>query len=120
MKLPIVTKKFMKLKLYLPHIFFSILLFSFLFLILFYDFTKNKKKTISCNDLNFELSKNLLPENFSSLTMTLDFLDNKKWWLDSLTREYIIQIIVMAEPIFRDWQLWAPTFLNKDNLNLDL
>ena len=50
----------------------------------------------------------------------LDFLDNKKWWLDSLTREYIIQIIVMAEPIFRDWQLWAPTFLNKDNLNLDL
>ena len=26
----------------------------------------------------------------------IDFLDNNKWWLDSLTREYIIQIIVMG------------------------
>ena len=69
----------MKLKLYLPHIFFCTLLFFFIFLILFYDFTINKKKPISCNELNFELSKNLLPENFSSLTMTLDFLDNRKW-----------------------------------------
>ena len=51
----------------------------FLFLILFYDFTINKKKILSCNELNFESSKYLLPEHFSSLTMTLDFLDNRKW-----------------------------------------
>ena len=50
----------------------------------------------------------------------LEFLDGKQWWLDSFTREYTIRFIKIAEPIFKDWELGTQTFLNKDNLNLNL
>ena len=50
----------------------------------------------------------------------LDFLDTKQWWLDSLTREYTIQFAESIEPILKDWKLGTSTFLNKDNLKLNL
>ena len=50
----------------------------------------------------------------------LAFLDDKQWWLDSFTREYTIQFIKIAEPLLKDWELGTQTFLNKDNLNLNL
>ena len=50
----------------------------------------------------------------------LDFLDTKKWWLDSITREYTIQFSESVEPILKDWELGTSTFLNKDNLKLNL
>ena len=50
----------------------------------------------------------------------IEFLDGKQWWLDSFTREYTIRFIKIAEPIFKDWELGTQTFLNKDNLNLNL
>ena len=50
----------------------------------------------------------------------LDFLDTKQWWLDSLTREYTIQFAESIEPILKDWELGTSTFLNKDNLKLNL
>ncbi len=50
----------------------------------------------------------------------LDFLDTKQWWLDSLTREYTIQFAESVEPILKDWELGTSTFLNKDNLKLNL
>ena len=50
----------------------------------------------------------------------LEFLDSKQWWLDSSTREYTIQFIKITEPILSDWELGAKTFLNKDNLNINL
>ena len=50
----------------------------------------------------------------------LDFLDTKQWWLDSLTREYIIQFSEFVEPILKDWELGTSTLLNKDNLKLNL
>ena len=50
----------------------------------------------------------------------LDFLDTKKWWLDSLTREYTIQFSESVEPILKDWKIGTSTFLNKDNLKLNL
>jgi len=50
----------------------------------------------------------------------LNFLDTKQWWLDSLTREYTIQFLESVEPTLKDWELGTSTFLNKDNLNLNL
>jgi len=50
----------------------------------------------------------------------LDFLDTKQWWLDSLTREYTIQFAESIEPMLKDWELGTSTFLNKDNLKLNL
>ena len=50
----------------------------------------------------------------------LAFLDDKQWWLDSFTREYTIQFIKIAEPLLKDWELGTQTFLNKDNLKLNL
>ena len=50
----------------------------------------------------------------------IDFLDKKQWWLDSLTREYTIQFVELAEPVLKEWELGTSIFLNKDNLNLNL
>ena len=50
----------------------------------------------------------------------LDFLDTKQWWLDSLTREYTIKFSESVEPILKDWEIGTSTFLNKDNLKLNL
>ena len=50
----------------------------------------------------------------------LGFLDTKQWWLDSLTREYTIQFSESVEPILKDWEISTSTFLNKDNLKLNL
>jgi len=50
----------------------------------------------------------------------LDFLDTKQWWLDSLTREYTIKLSESVEPILKDWEIGTSTFLNKDNLKLNL
>ena len=50
----------------------------------------------------------------------LGFLDTKQWWLDSLTREYTIKFSESVEPILKDWEIGTSTFLNKDNLNLNL
>ena len=50
----------------------------------------------------------------------LNFLDTKQWWLDSLTREYTIKFSESVEPILKDWEIGTSTFLNKDNLKLNL
>ena len=50
----------------------------------------------------------------------LGFLDTKQWWLDSLTREYTIKFSESVEPILKDWEIGTSTFLNKDNLKLNL
>ena len=50
----------------------------------------------------------------------LGFLDTKQWWLDSLTREYTIKFSESVEPILKDWKIGTSTFLNKDNLKLNL
>ena len=50
----------------------------------------------------------------------LGFLDTKQWWLDSLTREYTIKFSESVEPILKDWEISTSTFLNKDNLKLNL
>ena len=50
----------------------------------------------------------------------LGFLDTKQWWLDSLPREYTIKFSESVEPILKDWEIGTSTFLNKDNLNLNL
>ena len=50
----------------------------------------------------------------------LGFFDTKQWWLDSLTREYTIKFSESVEPILKDWEIGTSTFLNKDNLKLNL
>ena len=50
----------------------------------------------------------------------LGFLDTKQWWLDSLTREYTFKFSESVEPILKDWEIGTSTFLNKDNLKLNL
>jgi len=50
----------------------------------------------------------------------IGFLDTKQWWLDSLTREYTIKFSESVEPILKDWEIGTSTFLNKDNLKLNL
>ena len=50
----------------------------------------------------------------------LGFLDTKQWWLDSLTREYTIKFSESVAPILKDWEIGTSTFLNKDNLKLNL
>ena len=50
----------------------------------------------------------------------LGFLDTKQWWLDSLTREYTFKFSESVEPILKDWEIGNSTFLNKDNLKLNL
>ena len=50
----------------------------------------------------------------------LGFLDTKQWWLDSLTREYTIKFSESVKPILKDWEIGTSTFLNKDNLKLNL
>ena len=50
----------------------------------------------------------------------LGFLDTKQWWLDSFTREYTIKFSESVEPILKDWEIGTSTFLNKDNLKLNL
>ncbi len=50
----------------------------------------------------------------------LEFLDQKKWWLDSQTREYALLFSEIADPIISEWRSDAEILMNKDNLKLPL
>ena len=51
----------------------------------------------------------------SVYVFNLSFLDKNKWWLDSYSRIYSIQVYEYSKPIFDKWMKKADIILDKDN-----
>ena len=56
----------------------------------------------------------------SIYVFNLSFLDQKKWWLDSYSRIYSIQVYEYSKPVFDKWIKKADIILDKDNPKITL
>ena len=56
----------------------------------------------------------------SVYVFNLSFLDQNKWWLDSYSRIYSIQVYEYSKPVFDKWIKKADIILDKDNPKITL
>ena len=52
----------------------------------------------------------------SVFLLSIDFLEEKDWWLESYSRELTMQMAIYVEPLLREWELKSKIFLENDSL----